>query len=429
MTTPVPAAGADDSVLLLIDGHSIAYRAFFALPVENFSTTTGQHTNAVYGFTAMLINVLRDEQPTHLAVAFDVSRQTFRTEQYADYKANRSASPAEFAGQIDLIKEVLDALNVAHLAVDGYEADDIIATLTRQAEAAGLRVLICTGDRDTLQLVSPAVTVLYPRKGVSDLARLTPAAVMEKYLVEPARYPDLAALVGESSDNLPGVPGVGPKTAAKWLQAYDGLENVVRRADTIGGKVGESLRAHLPDVVRNRQLNALVTDVAVPLGIADLKRRDWNREAVHTVFDGLEFRVLRDRLMETLPAEPAPGQGGFDIVGDTLAPGQVTGWLAAHARSGVVGVDVTGRWRWGSGDVLGLALAAADGAACWIDVVDLTPADDAALAGWLADPGAPKAMHDAKGPLLALWARGWDLGGLASDTQLAAYLLRPDQRV
>ncbi len=415
--------------LLLIDGHSVAYRAFFALPVENFSTTTGQHTNAVYGFTSMLINVLRDEQPTHLAVAFDVSRQTFRSKQYADYKATRAASPAEFSGQVALIKEVLDALNVTHVERDGFEADDIIATLARQAAAAGLRVLICTGDRDTLQLVNDHVTVLYPRKGVSDLVRLTPAAVEEKYLVAPQRYPELAALVGETSDNLPGVPGVGPKTAAKWLTAYDGLENLLRHVDEISGKAGASLREHLSDVVRNRELNALVGDLELPVTISELARRDWDRDAVHELFDGLEFRVLRDRLMETLPAADLVSDGGFDVTGEVLGMGAVAGWLNAHARNGVVGVDVSGRWRAGTGDVTGLALASADGAAAWIDTADLNPGDDAALAAWLADPKAPKAMHDAKGPLLALWARGWEVAGLVSDTQLAAYLLRPDQRV
>ena len=194
--------------LLLVDGHSVAYRAFFALPVENFSTTTGQHTNAVYGFTSMLINVLRDEEPTHVAVAFDVSRQTFRAEEYAEYKANRSASPQEFKGQVQLIKEVLDALNIRHLELEGFEADDIIATLATGMPEQ-VEVLICTGDRDSMQLVNDHVTVLYPRKGVSDLARMTPETVEEKYLVPPARYPELAALVGETSDNLPGVPGVG----------------------------------------------------------------------------------------------------------------------------------------------------------------------------------------------------------------------------
>ncbi|HEX5335689.1 MAG TPA: DNA polymerase I [Propionicimonas sp.] len=429
MTNPANTPQAEPETLLLIDGHSVAYRAFFALPVENFSTTTGQHTNAVYGFTSMLINVLRDEKPTHLCVAFDVSRKTFRSAEYAEYKANRSASPAEFTGQIGLIKEVLDALNIVHIELEGFEADDIIATLAKQGAASGLNVLICTGDRDTLQLVNDRVTVLYPRKGVSDLARLDPATVVEKYLVTPDRYPELAALVGESSDNLPGVPGVGPKTAAKWLAAYDGLENLLRHADEIPGKVGDSLREHLDGVIRNRHLNALIGDLELPLGPSDLLRRDWDREAVHSLFDGLEFRVLRDRLLETLPAEDAESQGGFDVSGETLATGAVRAWLDAHARSGVVGIDVTGRWRSGAGDITGLALAAADGAAAWLDVTGLSPDDDKALAGWLADESAPKAMHDAKGPLLAIWSRGWDLAGLVSDTQLAAYLLRPDQRV
>jgi DNA polymerase I len=429
VTNPANPPQAEPETLLLIDGHSVAYRAFFALPVENFSTTTGQHTNAVYGFTSMLINVLRDEKPTHLCVAFDVSRKTFRSAEYAEYKATRSASPAEFSGQIGLIKEVLDALNIVHIELDNFEADDIIATLAKQGAAAGLNVLICTGDRDTLQLVNDQVTVLYPRKGVSDLARLDPATVVEKYLVTPDRYPELAALVGESSDNLPGVPGVGPKTAAKWLAAYDGLENLLRHADEIPGKVGDSLREHLDGVIRNRHLNALIGDLELPLGPSDLLRRDWDREAVHSLFDGLEFRVLRDRLLETLPAEDAESQGGFDVTGETLATGGVRAWLDAHARSGVVGIDVTGRWRAGAGDITGLALAAADGAAAWLDVTGLSPDDDKALADWLADESAPKAMHDAKGPLLAIWSRGWDLAGLVSDTQLAAYLLRPDQRV
>ncbi len=209
----MPAAVTRDVTprLLLLDGHSLAYRAFFALPVENFSTTTGQHTNAVYGFTAMLINVLRDEQPTHIAVAFDVSRQTFRSEQYAEYKANRSTSPSEFQGQVSLIKEVLSALRVPFVEKDGFEADDIIGTLATQAMTEDFEVLICSGDRDSFQLVNDRTTVIYPMRGVSEMKRMTPAAVEERYGLQPARYPELAALVGESSDNLPGVPGVGPK--------------------------------------------------------------------------------------------------------------------------------------------------------------------------------------------------------------------------
>ncbi|GAA2101182.1 DNA polymerase I [Microlunatus panaciterrae] len=431
-TASPSTATADGSTerpkLLLIDGHSVAYRAFFALPVENFSTTTGQHTNAVYGFTSMLINVLRDERPTHLAVAFDVSRQTFRSEVYTEYKANRSKAPDEFRGQVDLIKEVLTALNIVHLEKEGFEADDIIGTLATRAAAADMDVLICTGDRDALQLVSDRVTVLYPRKGVSDLARMTPAAVQEKYLVTPRRYPDLAALVGESSDNLPGVPGVGPKTAAKWLEQFDGLEHLLVSAGEIKGKAGEALRERLDDVRRNRQVNALVLDLELPFTVDDFLRRDWDREAVHQLFDGLEFRVLRDRLLETLPNEEPQPEGGFEVTGQILAAGELPGWLQRHAAGARTGVDVIGHWGSGTGDIGALALAAADGAAAYVEVTELGPEDENALAAWLADPTRPKALHDTKGPLLAAWARGWDLLGITSDTQLAAYLTRPDQR-
>jgi DNA polymerase I len=415
--------------LMLIDGHSIAYRAFFALPVENFSTVTGQHTNGVFGFTSMLINVLRDEAPTHLGVAFDVSRRTFRSEIYPEYKANRSTTPDEFRGQLDLVKEVLKALNIAYVEKEGFEADDVIGTLATRAEAQGYEVLICTGDRDAFQLVSDKVTVLYPRKGVSDLGRMTPKAVEERYFATPARYPDLAALVGESSDNLPGVPGVGPKTAAKWLETYDGLENLAAHAGELKGKAAEAFQERVADVLRNRQLNALVLDLDLPLDPDDLIRRPWNREATHQLFDGLEFRVLRDRLLEALPneAEIVP-EGGFDLSAATLEPGELAGWLDEHAIGERTGLDVIGRWGSGTGDISALSLAAADGAAAYIDVAELGAADDNALAAWLADPARHKAMHDAKGPVLAIWARGWDLAGLTSDTQLAAYLTRPDQR-
>jgi len=222
----------------------MAYRAFFALPKENFSTSTGQHTNAVYGFTSMLINVLRDEAPTHVGVAFDISRQTFRMAEYPEYKAGRSATPDEFKGQISLVHEVLDALRIPYIEVDGFEADDVLATLTTAAiDVAGIdEVLICSGDRDAFQLVNDQVTVLYPVKGVSELARMTPATVEAKYGLPPRLYSDLAALVGESSDNLPGVPGVGPKTAAKWIQQYGDLTGVVAHVGEINGKAGESLR-------------------------------------------------------------------------------------------------------------------------------------------------------------------------------------------
>ncbi|MCD4534816.1 DNA polymerase I [Nocardioides sp. cx-169] len=421
------APKTDRPRLLLLDGHSLAYRAFFALPVENFSTTTGQHTNAVYGFTSMLINVLRDEKPTHLAVAFDVSRQTFRLAEYADYKAGRNKTPSEFSSQLPLIEEVLQALRIPFLKKDGFEADDIIATLATQALADGMEVLILTGDRDSIQLVTDDSTVLYPMRGVSDLARMTPAWVQDKYGVPPQRYPEIAALVGETSDNLPGVPGVGVGYAAKWINQYDGLDNVILHADEITGKKGEALRAHLGDVMRNRQLNRLVTDLELELTPTDLAIRPWDRTEVHTLFDGLEFRVLRDRLFETLESEEEVDGPGFDLVGDVLEPGAVAPWLA---ELGVdrVGLHVRGAWGAGTGRVEGLALAAGADRAAYVDVAELTPEDDAALASWLADRDRPKVLHDAKGPALALAAHGWELHGVASDTALAAYLVRPDQR-
>jgi DNA polymerase-1 len=418
------------SRLLLLDGHSLAYRAFFALPAENFSTKTGQHTNAIYGFTSMLINVLRDEEPTHVAVAFDVSRDTFRLQEYADYKAGRSATPREFSGQLPLLREVLDALQIRWLEVPGFEADDIIATLATRADAAGMEVRICSGDRDAMQLVTDRVTLLYPIRGVSELTRMTPAAVEERYGVPPAAYPDLAALVGESSDNLPGVPGVGPKTAAKWILQYDGLNGVVAHVDQIKGKVGDALRAHLDQVLRNRRLNQLVRDLDVGASLEDLERRMWNREHVHAVFDPLEFRVLRERLFATFDtvSEEATS-GGFDLEARRLESADVPVWLAAHASPGAdIGVHVVGSWARGSGDVGAVAVATAGGAAAYIDVTDLDPTADAALGDWLADPGVAKILHDAKGPSNALAARGWPLRGVALDTALAAYLVKPDQR-
>ncbi|MBD3782384.1 MAG: DNA polymerase I [Micrococcales bacterium] len=416
--------------LLLLDGHSLAYRAFFALPVENFSTSTGQHTNAVYGFTAMLINVLRDEAPTHVGVAFDVSRHTFRLEEYSEYKAGRSKTPTEFSGQLPLLREVLDALHIRHVGVEGFEADDVIATLTRQATEAGHEVVICTGDRDAFQLVTDKVTLLYPVRGVSEVWRMDPAAVEEKYLVPPERYSDLAALVGESSDNLPGVPGVGPKTAAKWLGQYGDLQGVVAHVDEIKGKAGENLRAHLDDVLRNRRLNRLVDDLELPLSVADLERQGWDREEVHRVFDGLEFRVLRDRLFQTFEVESDEVEGGFDLGGEVFTADDLVVRFGdgAPGRRVPHGLVVSGHYRAGAGDAGAVALAGEDGATGYLDLTTLTPEQEAVLASWLADPDAPKVLHDVKPQLQALSCRGMTLRGVTSDTALAAYLVRPDQR-
>ncbi|WP_433686732.1 DNA polymerase I [Micromonospora carbonacea] len=422
--------------LLLVDGHSMAYRAFFALPVENFSTTTGQPTNAVYGFTSMLINVLRDEQPTHIVVAFDVSRQSFRTEKYSEYKAGRSETPADFKGQVSLVKEVLAALRVPVVEKEGYEADDVIATLACQARDQGMSVLISSGDRDAFQLVDDHVTVLYPRKGVSDLARMDAAAIEAKYGVGPQRYRDLAALVGETSDNLPGVPGVGPKTAAKWINLYGGLDGVVARADEIKGKAGDSLRERLADVIRNYEINRLVSDLELPVRPEDARWTGWDREAVHQVFDTLEFRILRDRLYQYLEAVEPEAEAGFDLTAERLTePGAVVAWLDRHAPAGTqVGVAVrtpakptAPRERY-EPQLDALALALSTGPAAWLDPAALAEADERALAAWLADPARPKVLHDSKHARLAFAARGWSLAGVARDTELAAYLARPDQR-
>jgi DNA polymerase-1 len=413
--------------LLLLDGHSLAYRAFFALPVEKFSTTTGQPTNAVYGFTSMLINLLRDERPTHVAVAFDLSRQTWRSEEFADYKANRSASPADFKGQVELIKEVLGALRIEVLTAENFEADDVIATLTTRAEAEHMTVKICTGDRDALQLVTAAVTVLYPKRGVSDMTRFTPEEVQDKYGLTPAQYPDFAALRGDPSDNLPGIPGVGEKTAAKWVREFGSLAELVDRADEIPGKTGDALRAGLSGVLQNRRLTELVRDVELSADPIDLVAQPYDREAVHEIFDNLQFKVLRERLLETFEQADETSTEGFDVAGVRLGVGQVAPWLAAHA-AGTVGICVRGVWSSGGGDVSTIAVADAAGVSAVIDVTALDPADDAAVGQWLADPNRPKVGHDLKGPVNALAARGWSVRGITSDTALAAYLALPGQR-
>ncbi len=418
--------------LLLLDGHSLAYRAFFALPVENFQTTMGIPTNAVYGFTSMLINQLRDEQPTHIGAAFDVSRKTFRNETYAEYKAGRSESPSDFRGQVSLIQEVLGALRIPWVGVEGYEADDVIATLTTQAVEQGMDVLIASGDRDSIQLVGEHVTVLYPRRGVSELVRFTPEEVEARYGLTPAQYPDFAALRGDPSDNLPSMPGVGEKTAAKWIREFGSLTALVERVDEVKGKAGDTLRAHLASVLRNRQLTELVKDVPVPVGPQDLVLGQWDRDEVHKLFDNLQFRVLRERLFQTLTASQPEADSGFDVTATVLGPDEVPGWLEEHARSGRrVGVSLRGTWGRGTGVVQGVGLAVEGGApddAAYVDAEALTDVDERALVEWLVDPSAPKAVHDLKGMLLALYARGWNVAGVTSDTALAAYLALPGQR-
>jgi len=414
--------------LLLLDGHSLAYRAFYALPVENFSTVSGQPTNAVYGFTSMLINSLRDLDPTHVAVAFDVSRTTFRSEAYEGYKATRAKTPDEFRGQVDLIRDVLTAMGIRYLERDGFEADDVIATLVTQAESDGMEVSIITGDRDAFQLVSPSTTVLYPRKGVSDLARMTPEAVQEKYGLTPAQYPDFAALRGDPSDNLPGIPGVGEKTATKWISEYGSLAGLVERADEVRGKTGDALREALSQVLVNRQLTELVRDVPLDVTVGDLARQAPAPEAVHEVFDALQFRVLRDRLFETLEVEMvADATPTVEVDVQTIATGGWRDWIAGLTPP--IAVALRGTWGSGTGRIDAIGLAGGDGAAAATEWAPLATGDRDAVAALLADMERPKVLHDAKGPLLALWASDLDLLGVSADTALSAYVVQPGQRV
>ena len=429
----------------------MAFRAFYALPVDNFTTSTGQSTNAVHGFVSMFLSLLDNERPTHVAVAFDLPGGTFRTEEYAEYKGTRDETPQPFLGQVELIRQVLEAMGVTALTAPGYEADDILATLATSAQAEGMEVLICSGDRDSFQTVTERCTVLYPVKGVSTLRRMTPQEVEERYGVTPERYPHLAALVGETSDNLPGVPGVGPKTAAKWLNLYDGLDGVIAHADQIKGKAGQSLRDHLDDVVRNRRLNHLLTDL--DLGVlprTDLRLAGADRSALARVFEALEFRTLHQRALRILSftdtsdhVEPGEAEeagalnalSDLEIVslGHDLAAGQLAEWLEtslpADGDNGTrpLGVDVVGVLRPVEGDAALVSLS--DGSrAVVVDLTEILPEDEAALARLLADVERPKLVADAKGSWHALSARGLTLDGVVADPSLAGYLCRPEQR-
>lgn len=280
--------------ILLIDGHSLAYRAFYALPLENFTTSSGQHTNAIYGFASMLLNLIRDEKPTHIAAAFDVSRKTFRTEAFPEYKANRAKTPDEFRSQLSYIAELVEAFNIKSFESEGFEADDVIATIVAKGDDEA-EFLICTGDRDSFQLIRDQVTVLYPRKGVTDLARMTPSAVVEKYGLTPMQYPDFAALRGDPSDNLPSIPGVGEKTAAKWINDYGSLKALISRVDEVGGKAGEALRASLDSVIKNRELTELRVDVPISFTLPELQWSGIDSAKANALFEKLEIKALRDR--------------------------------------------------------------------------------------------------------------------------------------
>ncbi|MDX2398009.1 DNA polymerase I [Microbacterium algeriense] len=404
--------------LMVVDGHSLAYRAFFALPVENFTTKDNQHTNAIYGFLSMLVNLIKAEQPTHMAIAFDTSRHSFRTDEYPEYKATRSETPQEFRGQIPLLQDCLAAMSIPVLTKEGIEADDILATLASQGAEQGYDVLVVSGDRDTIQLVNDEVTLLYPSvQGVSQLKRYDPATVQERYGVRPEQYPDIAALVGETSDNLPGVPKVGEKTAVKWLTQFGSLDELLDRAEEIKGVVGGNLRDHIDDVRRNRKLNRLLTDVELPVAPGDLAVAPIDPQAVRDIFARLEFRTLLPRVFEAVGA----GEVADDPASVVVLPVPVEVSAAdlatwATAQEGEVAVRLTTQG--GAPARIGVATLTELREAAWDE------AAPEALRAWLGS-AKPKVLHDAKPQVKALLRQGIRFGGLAYDTSLAGWLLRP----
>ncbi len=390
--------------LLLIDGHSMAYRAFFALPVDAFTTASGQHTNAVYGFSNMLMTLIKDEKPTHVAVAFDVSRKTFRTEKFPEYKATRSATPDEFRSQIPLIHEALKAMNINEYSLEGFEADDLLATISKRAVAEDFEVAICTGDRDSFQLVTEKITVLYPKKGVSEMARMTPDAVVEKYGLTPAQYPDFAALRGDPSDNLPSIPGVGEKTAAKWIIEYGSFSNLVKKIDEIGGKVGDSLRANIDSAIRNRELTQLISEAPINFNLTDMNWNGFNYDALREIFVKLEFRSL----IAKLPAKAESVPEAVDIKFST--PEEVSAKLQNF--TGTIGFLF---------ELLDERLSSYAVAISPSEVY-LVMSDE--IGPWLADPNIQKISHDFKS-----LARTMEFNGVVFDTSLASYLVDPGNRL
>jgi DNA polymerase-1 len=423
--------------LLVIDGHSLAFRAFYALPVDSFSTRDGQHTNAIHGFLSMLLLLLQNEKPTHIAVAFDKSRVSFRTREYEEYKGNRGETPAEFKGQVPLLQETLKIMGITVLELDDFEADDILATLATRGVADGYRVLLVSGDRDVIQLVNDDVTLLYPNtQGVSQLKRYDPAAVIERYGIRPEQYPDVAALVGETSDNLPGIPKVGEKTAVKWLGLYGDLEGILAHADEIKGVVGENLRREREHAERNRRLNRLVCDAPVEVELASLEAKPFDLDAVREMFTRLEFRTLMDRLTKLVQtgsttgqlATPTPPLELPDAVPapETPKPSRVVGaelqaWFdrATAAEPAGLGLHL---------DVLDGKVIGA-GVATKLETLEVQwragLAELAPFEAWLSSD-APKIMTDAKGQLKALARSGLAFDGLVVDPLIAGWLVRPN---
>jgi len=402
--------------LLLIDGHSMAYRAFYALPAENFTTAGGQHTNAIYGFATMLLSLLSSEKPTHVAVAFDVSRKTFRSEIFPEYKANRAKTPDEFRSQMSYLHELVSAFGILSFEIDGYEADDILATIAKRAESEGAEVLICTGDRDSFQLVNDKTTVLYPKRGVSDLARMTPAAVAEKYGMSPSQYPDFAALRGDPSDNLPSVPGVGEKTASKWIVEYGSLKELIANADKLPGKAGQSLRDSIDNVILNSELTQLVFDVPIELSIDALAWTGVDERLTNPLFDLLEFKTLKDRIKPIAlkgsavkSDEPELLLFADEMSEGVLTPKEADAKIAAH--TGAIGLTYL------------LVDEKLHRYAVALSADDVFLVHASSMGDWATNPDIKKIAHDAKS-----LARTQSLIGIVFDTAIAAYLVNPGVR-
>ena len=400
--------------LLLIDGHSLAYRAFYALPAENFVTSSGQHTNAIYGFASMLINLITSEKPTHIATAFDVSRKTFRSERFPEYKANRSATPDEFRSQTSYLFELVHGFGIRHFAVEGFEADDIIATLAKRAESDGFEVLICTGDRDSFQLINSKTTVLYPKRGVTDLARMTPDAVSEKYGLTPAQYPDFAALRGDPSDNLPSIPGVGEKTAAKWIAEYGSLEKLIENIESVGGKVGDSLRANISSVELNSELTRLRSDMEIETPISQLLWEGALVSELNLLLDKLEIKALKERVKSLGSSESEAVETKTQTVVSKIESKEITCEELSKLLAGLA-EPIAISFNAPEGKILEYSVA--------LDETKLFIVRDSKLGEWWQDARLPKYLHGAKEI-----SRNSPVSGLVFDTELAAYLINPGGR-
>jgi DNA polymerase-1 len=402
----------------------MAYRAFFALPAENFTTASGQHTNAIYGFATMLLSLLSSEKPTHVAVAFDVSRTTFRSEIFPEYKANRAKTPDEFRSQMSYLHQLVESFGISTFEIQGYEADDIIATIAKAAEKEGAQVLICTGDRDSFQLISEKTTVLYPKRGVSDLVRMNAQALLEKYGMTPEQYPDFAALRGDPSDNLPSVPGVGEKTAAKWIIEYGSLKQLLARVDDLGGKAGQSLKNCVTDVERNRELTQLVSSVPIEFTIQSLAWAGVAEASVDPLFKTLEFKTLKDRMKPILIKPDGGGEtktldNSVELEGlnknsqavshEVLTAEQTSTRIAQHNGEIAISFEIVDE------EIVRYAVA--------ISSKEVLLVESDQMGDWAQDPDVKKIAHDAKS-----LARINGLSGVVFDVALAAYLVNPGVR-